>query len=79
MEASIVDLRYKTAQILAALEKREKVTILYHGKIKGVIMPIPSPKDKKLSEHSFFGMNAADKKSVKTVVKELRRGRYRDL
>jgi len=34
MNASILDLRYKTRDILAALDNREPVTILYHGKTK---------------------------------------------
>ena len=33
MKASIVDLRYKTTDILKALDRNESVTILYHGKI----------------------------------------------
>ncbi len=33
MKASIVDLRYKMKEILRALERRETVTILYHGKV----------------------------------------------
>lgn len=39
MKASIVDLRYKMNDVLKALDRNEQVTILYHGKIKGVIMP----------------------------------------
>ncbi len=39
MEASIVDLRYKMNDVLKALERNEKVTILYRGKPKGLIIP----------------------------------------
>jgi hypothetical protein len=35
MKATVVDLRYKMNEILKALDRREKVTLLYHGKIKG--------------------------------------------
>ena len=40
MNATFVDLRYKTAEILAALDKREHVTILYHGKPRATIVPL---------------------------------------
>ena len=40
MEASVVDLRYKMKDVLEALERKETVTILYHGKIKGKIVPV---------------------------------------
>jgi antitoxin (DNA-binding transcriptional repressor) of toxin-antitoxin stability system len=39
MEASIPDLRYKMKDVLSALDRREKVNILYHGKIIGVLIP----------------------------------------
>ena len=39
MEASVVDLRYKMKDVLEALERRETVRILYHGKLKGTIIP----------------------------------------
>ena len=35
MKASIVDLRYKTREILEALERNESVTVLYHGRVRG--------------------------------------------
>jgi hypothetical protein len=39
MKASIVDLRYKTTDILKALDRNESGTVLYHGKVKGIIKP----------------------------------------
>jgi predicted nucleic acid-binding protein len=39
MKASIVDLRYKTREILEALERNESVTVLYHGRVRGGIQP----------------------------------------
>lgn len=79
MKASIVDLRYKTKEILKALEAREPVSIYYHGKLKGTIVP-PKPAKKMRSEdHPFAGMLRRDKRSVKQIMKELRRPRYHDL
>jgi len=68
MKASIVDLRYKTNDILKALDRNESVTVLYHGKIKGVIKPAREKTVSKIKDHPFFGMN---KDSEETVLEEL--------
>jgi hypothetical protein len=68
MKASIVDLRYKTKDILKALEKNESVTVLYHGKVRGIIKPAKEKSLKKVKDHPFFGM---DSKAGKTVLEEL--------
>jgi hypothetical protein len=79
MEASILDLRYKMKEVLMALERREKVRILYHGKEKGTIIPVESKGNSKVSEHPFFGMNRKDKRTVSEVISDLRGGRYHAL
>lgn len=77
MNASIVDLRYKTSEILAALDKRERVTILYHGKPRGTIVPLEEEAPSvPVREHEFFGMYAEDKEPVDAVMERLRGGRY---
>jgi hypothetical protein len=78
MKATIVDLRYKMKDILKALERKEKVAIMYHGKQKGVIIPNTETKAKQLqvSEHPFFGMLDHDT-DVNEVMTQLRGGRYR--
>jgi len=68
MKASIVDLRYKTADILKALDRNESVTVLYHGKVKGVIKSVRGKKVSKIKDHPFFGMT---KESKETVLEEL--------
>ena len=57
MKATIVDLRYKMKNILKALERKEKVTIMYHGKQKGIIIPASETNAKQVQiiEHPFFG------------------------
>ena len=40
MKASFVDLRTKSSEILQALNRNEKVTILYRGKPKAVMQPL---------------------------------------
>lgn len=77
MNASIIDLRYKTSDILAALENRERVTILYHGKPKGTIIPIEGTGSaQKVCNHPFFGMCAHDTGTVEDIMKDLRGNRY---
>lgn len=76
MDASILDLRYKTRDVLKALENREPVVILYHGKPKGTIVPLPGKKTTRVCDHRFFGMLAGEKASVKAIMSRLRSGRH---
>tara|TARA_Y100000031_G_C8153361_1_gene353432 strand:- start:539 stop:778 length:240 start_codon:yes stop_codon:yes gene_type:complete len=76
MEASVVDLRYKMNDVLKALDRNEKIKILYHGKVKGIIMPVTNKEYKKVEDHPFFGMSKNNEKSVLDELKELRGSRY---
>ncbi len=76
MQVSALDLRYKTKQIIQALERNEDVRIFCCGKLKRCIQPVkPNYKKRCLSSHPFFGMfrNAPD--NLDTVMNELRRVR----
>lgn len=79
MEASILDLRYKMKDVLSALSRNEKVKILYHGKLKGIISPCQERITLKVIEHPFFGMNREEKQSVEEQMNELRGDRYHDV
>ena len=79
MNASIVDLRYRTKQVLQALDRRESVSVLYHGKVKGTIIPAPSEAARKVSDTPFFGMHKPDKRPVNEIMTALRGGRDRAL
>ncbi len=79
MKATVVDLRYKMNDVIKALERREDVTILYHGKVKGIIKPTGNDITGKVQEHPFFGMRKDEKKSVETIMSELRGSRYNDV
>ncbi|ABX77906.1 hypothetical protein AYM02_05730 [Coxiella burnetii] len=80
MKASILDLRYNMKSVLKALERNEEIEILYHGKVKGTILPYRKPSSKKkITEHPFFGMLANEEKSVTEQMDTLRGGRYNDL
>lgn len=79
MEASVVDLRYKMSEVLNALANRERVNILYHGKIRGVIVPVEERPEIKVADHPFFGISSGEKKKVEQIMDSLREGRYRDI
>jgi len=79
MEASIVDLRYKMKDVLSALDRNEKVSILYHGKVKGIIMPANDRENKKVKEHPFFGMSGDVTISVAEEMEKLRGVRCHDI
>ena len=76
MKASVVDLRYRMKEVLKAIDRNEEVTILYHGKVKGVIKPNISRGRKRISDHPFFNMRPS-KEKVHEVMADLRGGRYR--
>lgn len=42
--------------VMKALERNEEVSILYHGKTKGVITVRHPKGDGPVTEHPFFGM-----------------------
>ena len=76
MKASIVDLRYKTRDILNALERNESVTVLYHGKVRGIIKPAKVKSSLKVKDHSFFGMSGKPEKTVLEELEHLRKPRH---
>ena len=76
MKAKVVDLRYKMNEVLKALDRNEKVTILYHGKVKGVILPATPEKHMKVQDHPFFGMCRDEEGSVSEILQQIRGGRY---
>jgi len=78
MNASVIDLRYKMNDVLKALDRNEDVTILYHGKVKGVLKPQPKSASQKITDHPFFNMVNNDE-PVDSVMQQLRGGRFNDL
>jgi antitoxin (DNA-binding transcriptional repressor) of toxin-antitoxin stability system len=62
MNATIVDLRYRMKDVLRAIERGDTVTVLYRGKPKAALMPIPpslGASDKgapKTAEQPLFGL-----------------------
>ena len=79
MDASIGDLRYRMKDVLRALARGERVTILYRGKAKGALVPVQTTPRGHVIKHPFFGMTAADTRSVTAEMETLRGGRFRAL
>jgi len=71
MKATIA---YNMRDILKALERKEKVAIMYRGKQMGIIVPSSAAKEIRVSEHPFFGMLPQDT-DVQEVMAGLRGGR----
>lgn len=76
MEASIVDLRYKMRDILKALDRREKVKILYHGKLRGILLPSETHCSGTVKQHPYFGLAKGSKTPVNKIMNRLRGDRY---
>lgn len=79
MDATILDLRYRMSTVLEALERREEVRVLYHGKPKGRIVPEGGGSSIRLKDHPFFGSRTDNSHSVEEVMEGLRGGRFRAL
>jgi hypothetical protein len=80
MKASVVDLRYKMNDVLKALDRNEKVTVLYRGKVKGILIPPGKKLHMKITDHPFFGLSAhSSERSVRDEIGDLRGPRYNDI
>jgi antitoxin (DNA-binding transcriptional repressor) of toxin-antitoxin stability system len=84
MKASFLDLRKRSRQIIEALRRNERITVLYRGKPAAVMHPIgegdraPAAKAR---DHAAFGMwrDRSDLIDVEQHVRNLRRSRFGDL
>ena len=79
MKVSVVDLRYRMNDVLKALDRNEEISILYHGKLKGVLKAHGQAGSGKVTDHPFFNMAAKSTGTVAQEMQKLRLGRYLDL
>ena len=58
MEASILDLRRRMAEVLRALDRNESVKILYRGRQRAILVPAgpPDGQRRRVSSLPAFGM-----------------------
>jgi prevent-host-death family protein len=77
MEATILDLRRRTREVLDALERNEAVTITYRGVKKGVITPVGAREKngRSAADHPAFGIWSDRQGDVEGTVRKIRRGR----
>lgn len=79
MEASILDLRRRMADVLRALDRNETVKILYRGRERALLIPAgPKKRDRRsVKQHSAFGMWKGHKglADVEAYVRGLRKSR----
>lgn len=82
MKATVRDLRYRTKDVLEAVDRGEVVTVLYRGKEKARLMPLPvGGRGATLIPGKAFGMwkGRRDLRDVPAYVRKLRQGRFHDL
>jgi prevent-host-death family protein len=78
MQATVVDLRYKTKEVLSAVERKEPVIITYRGKNRYRITEIENHSRKSCRDFDFIGSDTSTE-NVEDVMKKLRGGRYANL
>jgi hypothetical protein len=85
MQATTLDLRRRMPEVLRALDRQGRVTILYRGKERAVLIrpgaTPAAPGKRSASTHAAFGMWAdrVDLVDVADHVRTLRQGRFRAL
>ena len=77
MKASVMDLRYRTKEILRALDTKEEIILTHRGHAKGKIIPIgkTDKKSPSLANHEAVGMWADYTESVTELITRLRKPR----
>jgi len=78
MNVSTVHLRYRTKDILRAVERGESVTVLHRGKEKArIVPPLTNGDSEGLRTPEAFGLwkDRKDLRDVATYVRKLRRPR----
>ena len=79
MKASVLDLRYRMREVLAALDRRERVSLQHRGKLKGTIVPANAGGGIRVTDHPLFGITRDAKETVGEQMARLRKRRYGDL
>lgn len=77
MKASVMDLRYRTKEILRALDAKEEITLTHRGTERGRIIPIGQTNDdpQSFGSHPAVGMWADSSESVPDLIERIRKPR----
>jgi len=81
VKASFVDLRKKSNEVIRALNRNERVTVLYRGKPAAIMQPIGNESEQAIGngkDHPAFGLwaDSEDVLDVADHVRQLRKGRF---
>ena len=78
MNASLVELRTRTKEIMQAVERNEVVNLYAHGKLKAQIVPPKPSRPKRASalDDPLFGYSKDDPEPAAEKARRLRRNRY---
>ena len=83
MNATTLDLRYRTREVLSSLDRGESVIITFRGKPRGVIAPYrettATKHEPSIMDHPFIGMWSESGTTVDDEMNRLRGGRCNDL
>ena len=83
MNATTLDLRYMTREVLSSLDRGESVVITFRGKPRGVIAPYrettATEVKSSIMDHPFIGMWTGSGTTVDDEMNRLRGGRCNDL
>ena len=80
MRSTLLSLRRSPSKILQAIEQQQEVTLTKRGKPLARIVPLRDGEDREVRSQPAFGMwRDLGDDSVGVQVRELRKGRYRDL
>jgi antitoxin (DNA-binding transcriptional repressor) of toxin-antitoxin stability system len=77
MKASVMDLRYRTKEVLRALEANEEIVLTHRGNRKGKIVPIAAESSErmKVASHEAVGMWADEVETVDEKLVRIRKPR----
>jgi prevent-host-death family protein len=80
MDVSVVELRRRTKEVLAVIDRGGSVTITYRGKPRAVVGPVTrdrKPGRRPIRDYPAFGMwkDREDMRDVEAYVRSLRRDR----
>lgn len=77
MKASVMDLRYKTKEVLRALDAHEEIILTHRGTAKGKIISLEASESmsEDISAHPAIGMWKDSSESVSEMIDRIRKPR----
>jgi antitoxin (DNA-binding transcriptional repressor) of toxin-antitoxin stability system len=77
MKASVMDLRYRTKEVLRALDAKEEIVLTHRGRAKGKIVPMAAESSAriKVASHEAVGMWADELETVAEKLLRIRKPR----